>query len=284
MHEKVCLITGATDGIGKVAAHELARAGATVVLVGRNAAKCASVADTIRQTTGNAAVNYLVADLSSQQALRELAAAFQEGYSRLDVLLNNVGAVYTRRQESVDGIEMTWALNHLSYFLLTQLLLDQLRQSAPSRVVNVSSDAHRGAGLNLADPEAKRGYNGLRAYAQSKLANIVFTYELARRLEGTGVTANALHPGIVATRFAANNGFVGRLLRGAMDVVSISAEEGAKTSSYLASSPEVAGMSGQYFDKCRAVRSSPASYDEQTARQLWELSAAMTGSGARAGA
>jgi NAD(P)-dependent dehydrogenase (short-subunit alcohol dehydrogenase family) len=179
---------------------------------------------------------------------------------------------------SADGIEMTWALNHLGYFLLTTLLLDMLRASAPARIVNVSSEAHRRARLHFADVEYRRGYNGYTAYGQSKLANVLFTYELARRLAGTSVTANALHPGFVATNFAHNNGVLVRgLMRVIQSVGGLTPEQGAATSVYLAASPDVEGVTGGYFEALRAVRSSPASYDQAAAQRLWEVSAQMSG-------
>jgi NAD(P)-dependent dehydrogenase (short-subunit alcohol dehydrogenase family) len=209
--------------------------------------------------------------------VRRLADDFKSHFSRLDVLVNNAGAVFLTRHESADEIEMTFGLNHLNYFLLTNLLLDMLIASAPARVVNVSSGAHNGARLNFDDLENKRGYNGMRAYGQSKLANLLFTYELARRLEGKGVTANALHPGFVASNFAKNNLGILKPLMSLIQLGAISPEEGAQTSIYLASSPEVAGVTGKYFVKKKAVTSSTASYDEETARRLWDISARLTG-------
>jgi len=277
MQGKTCLVTGATGGIGLVTALELARQGARVVLVGRSRERCLEVVEGIRQQTGNTSVDFIVADLSSLEQIRRTAGEFTARHNRLDVLVNNVGAFFWKRQESVDGIEMTLALNHLSYFLLTNLLLDVLKASAPARVVNVSSDAHRGVQMNFDDLQSKRRYTGFRVYAQSKLANVLFTYELARRLEGSGVTANALHPGFVATNFAKNNGFLFRLFMPLAQLSAISPEEGARTSIYLASSPEVEGVTGKYFVRERAVPSSPESYDEQNSRRLWDVSLELTG-------
>jgi NAD(P)-dependent dehydrogenase (short-subunit alcohol dehydrogenase family) len=267
-----------------------------VVLVGRDPERCDAAVGTIRRETGNAAVEALQADLSSQAEVRRLADLFLERHDRLHVLLNNAGAMYATRRESVDGIEMTLALNHLAYFLLTHLLLDRLKASAPARIVNVSSNAH---GIvkrfHFEDPQARAGYGRSRLadlalvtlapvahpafvqYSQTKLANLLFTYELARRLEGTGVTANALHPGFVATRFMAGNGTLGWFMRRWAGLFAISPEEGAKTSVYLASSPEVEGVSGRYFVKQRPVDSSPASRDAEAARRLWRLSEELTG-------
>lgn len=276
MHGKIVLVTGATAGIGEVAARELARLGATVVGVGRNAEKCRTVAEQIRAATGDVQVEFLVADLSTQAGGRQVANEFKRRYSRLDVLLNNAGAYFATRQTSADGLEMTFALNHMAYFLLTDLLLDVLKASAPARIINVSSEAHRGFKLNFDDLQNERGYNGFPAYGQSKLANVLFTHELARRLAGTGVTANALHPGFVATNFGHNNGsVVSFLMKIIQQLGALKPEQGAATSIYLATAPAVAQVTGQYFDKSRAVSSSPESYDEAAARRLWEASAAL---------
>ncbi len=278
MNGKVCLITGATGGIGRETALALAKQGATVVGVGRNPQKCADTAGVIKQLSGNPQVEFLVADLSVQAQIRKLAEEFKRRYHRLDVLINNAGAIFWQRRESADGIEMTLALNHLNYFLLTALLRDVLVASGPARVVNVASRAERGGKINFDDMELKQGYSAMRAYGQSKLANIMFTYALARRLAGTEVTANALHPGFVASGFARNNGplfdwgmrIIGR-------VGGITPERGAQTSIYLASSPEVEGVTGKYYSDCRPTRSQPASYDEAAQERLWALSEAMTG-------
>ena len=277
MAGKTCLVTGATAGIGRKVALELAHMGADVVLASRNPARCAATADEIREESGNPAVEYLVADLSSQEQVRRLAQEFKERHQRLDVLVNNAGALFIRRQKSADGIEMTFALNHLSYFLLTNLLLDVLTASAPARVVNVASSSHREARLNLVDAHDPRRYFGYRAYARSKLCNVLFTYELARRFEGTGVTANALHPGLVATNFMANNGPFGRFLNFFFRIRGISIEAGAMTPVYAATSPVMEGISGKYLDKMQVVRSSHRSYDESLAAALWELSCDLTG-------
>jgi len=279
MNGKVVLITGATNGIGRVAALELAEMGATVIVVGRDAARTEATIHEIKQQTGSSAVDQIVADLSPMAEVRRAAEEFKSRYKRLDVLVNNAGAVFRQRQETVDGYEMTFALNHLAYFLLTNLLLDLLKTSAPSRIVNVSSDAHTSGKMNFDDLHSQRSYGqmGFAPYGNSKLANVLFTYELARRLQGTGVTANVLHPGFVASGFGRNN-------RGLMDLAmrvlhrfAISPEEGAQTIIYLASSPAVEGVSGKYFYKSKAVQSSPASYDEAAARRLWEMSEQMVG-------
>ena len=277
MENKVVLVTGATNGIGYEAAKALAAKGVTIVGVGRNPQRCADAVSRIKAAAGNARIEFLVADLSLQAEVRRVAAEFKHKYDRLDVLLNNAGAFFASRQTNRDGQEMTWALNHLNYFVLTDELLDVLKASAPARIVNVSSDAHaRAKGINFADVEFKHGYNSWTAYGQSKLANIMFTYELARRLQGTHITANALHPGFVATGFGHNNG---GLMRTGMSVVQKIAarkpEQGAQTSVYLASSPEVEGISGQYFVDSRATKSSGVSYDVEAQQRLWELSEQM---------
>ena len=277
MAEKTCLVTGATSGIGRVTALELAHMGADVVIVGRDPARCALTAADIQEESGNPYVDFLVADLSSQEEIRRLAKEFKERRQRLDVLVNNAGAIHMSRRKSVDGIEMTFALNHLSYFLLTNLLLDVLSASAPARVVNVASAVHEKAKIDLFDIQAPRRYSGFRAYSRSKLCNLLFTYELARRLEGTGVTANALHPGLVATNILTNNGILGRFLNLLLGVRGISVEAGALTSVYAASSPELEGVSGKYLDKKQIVPSAARSFDEAQAAALWELSASLTG-------
>ena len=277
MEGKTCLVTGATSGIGKAAARELARLGATVVVAGRNPEKTAATVQDIRRQTGNPSVDFLLADLSSQQQVRRLAEEFKGRYPRLEVLVNNAGAIMLSRRQSVDGIEMTFALNHLSYFLLTGLLLDSLIDSSPSRVVNVSSIAHQKATIDFEDLQGTQRYRGMRAYGRSKLANLLFTFELARRLEGTGVTANAVHPGLVATGLLTNNGLAGRLINLGLRVAGKGVAAGAETVVYLAASPGVAGVTGQYFVERKPVASSQASRDAATAGRLWRISAEMTG-------
>jgi NAD(P)-dependent dehydrogenase (short-subunit alcohol dehydrogenase family) len=277
MQGQVCLVTGATAGIGLVTARELARKGARVILVGRSSERCSRAADEIRAQAGTTSVEWLVADLSCKASIRRLAEQVGSRTPRLDVLVNNAGGIFPKRQESADGIEMTFALNHLSYFLLTSLLRPLLEQSAPARVVSVASDAHKGVSIEFDDIEGKSRYSGWRAYQQSKLANILFTYELARRLDGTRVTANTLHPGFVRTSIFRDGGVVGWLLRRAADVIALTPEEGARTSVYLASSPDAATVSGRYFVKERPAESSRQSHDASAALRLWRLSEEMTG-------
>lgn len=278
MDERVCLITGGTQGIGRITAREIARRGMRVVLAARDEARANETAVAIRAETGSPAVDYLIADLSSQEQVRRLADEFVRRYGRLDVLVNNAGAVFATRQVTVDGVEHTFALNHLAPFLLTNLLLGALTSAAPSRVVTVSSMAHNGAHINFDDPQFERHpYRAFAAYGQSKLTNILFSYELARRLAGSGVTANTLHPGFVATNFGRSNGGVWPPLFTLLRPFMISAERGAQTSIYLATSPEVEDVNGRYFAKCKPRRSSPASYDVESQRRLWELSERLTG-------
>lgn len=277
MDGKVCMVTGATSGIGLVTARALAQRRATVVVVARNPDRGAAVVGRIIQETGHDAIELLVGDLASQAQTVQLAEAFQHRFDRLDVLVNNAGALFTQRRLSVDGIEMTFALNHLGYFWLTHLLLERLKASAPARIVNVASNAHWHGRMNFDDVEGQRGYGGWRAYCQSKLANVLFTYALAPRLAGTGVTANVLHPGFVATNFGLDNtGALAWLIR-LGQIAALSPTQGAATTIYLATAPDVAGMTGQYFVKKRAVRSSPASYDKAVGQRLWQLSETMVG-------
>jgi len=276
---KTCLVTGATSGIGEATALGLARMGATVVVVGRDPAKCEATVARIRLESGNLAVEHLLADLSSQAEVRTLAAGFLRRHGRLDVLVNNAGGVFLRRRLSVDGIEMTLALNHLSHFLLTGLLVEALRRGAPSRVVNVSSGGHRRSPLDLDDLELRRGYAPLIAYYRSKFANILFTYELSRRLEGTGVAANVLHPGLVLTNIANQSG---RLIGWGWRFYArrhgaLTPEEGASNVLFVASSPALDGVTGAYFFKATREDSAPGTEDKEAARRLWQASVKLTG-------
>ena len=278
MRGRICLVTGATDGIGWTTARALARDGARVILVGRSEAKGETRAAALRAETGNDAVGFERADLAAQGDVRALAGRLAAELPRLDVLVNNVGAWFHRRLESPDGIEMTWALNHLGPFLLTGLVLDLLGAAPAGRIVNVSSRAHRGPQVNFDDPEGARRYAGWRAYQQSKLANLLFTYRLAERLARGGVTANGLHPGFVASRFGHNNTGLPRLAAGAAQrLFAISEERGAETSHYLAADEAVAGVSGRYFVRRRPAESSPASRDPEAQTRLWRMSEEMTG-------
>ena len=275
MHGKVCVVTGANSGIGRVAALELAERGATVVLVCRNEARGAPVLEEMARRRGSGNATLLTADLSSQRQVRQVAAAFLERFDRLDVLINNAGvAGWGTRLVTEDGLETTFAVNHLAPFLLTSLLLDRLRASAPARVITVSSAAHRNGGLDFDDLQGERHYSGFGAYSRSKLANVLFTRELSRRLEGTGVTANCLHPGVVATGIFRN---LPRWMRVVFSSpLVLSPEQGADTMLYLATAPEVDEVSGRYFVRRKPARTSRASQDAAAARRLWEASEALT--------
>ncbi len=279
MQDKIVMVTGSTAGIGKATALEIARMGASVIVVGRNEEKTREAVSMIRRETGNDNVDYLLADLSSIDQVITLADQFKAKHDRLDVLVNNVGAFLWSRQETDDGIEMTFALNHLvGYFLLTYLLLDVIQASPSARIVNVSSAAHFGGKIDFEDLEGRLRYTGWKAYGQSKLADVMFTYALARRLVRTGVTVNALHPGVVASNFAVTNNrntVLTRLFRVVTNLFSISEAEGAETSVYLATSPEVEGVTGRYFDDKQEKRSSKASYDQAAQERLWQVSEEM---------
>jgi NAD(P)-dependent dehydrogenase (short-subunit alcohol dehydrogenase family) len=279
MQGKVCLITGATNGIGKVAALELAKKGATVIVAGRDPQKTEQVVRDIRQAAGHERVYHALADLSLLSGVHALADDILNRYDRLDVLLNNAGGIYNERHVTSEGLELTFALNHMSYFLLTHRLLELLCESAPARVINVSSNAHFGIQkLDFDNLQGEKSYFGFGAYSRSKLANVLFTYELARRLVGTGVAANALHPGAVSTGFGMNNKDVfSKVLFTLFKMVTIPPEQGAQTSIYLASSPKVNGITGKYFTKSKPVASSPASYDEEAQHRLWQVSEQIAG-------
>ena len=275
---KVCLITGGNSGIGKATALGLAEMGASIVIVGRNKERCDAAVAEIKEKSGNKSVDVMLADLSSQSAVRKMADEFTKEHSRLDILVNDAGVTLFRRRVTVDGIEITFAVNHLAYFLLTNLLLELLKKSAHSRIVNVASAAHYGAKVDFEDIQGERHYSSLRAYGQSKLANVLFTYELARKLEGTGITANCLHPGFVQSNLGRDNGAAFLYLFRFMKAFTArSPEKGAETVVYLASSPEVAGITGKYFTDKKEVKSSDESYDGSTAKRLWELSEELTG-------
>ncbi len=277
MKGDTCLVTGATSGIGFVTARELARKGAAVIIAGRSQAKAQKAADQVRAETGSEQVCSVWADLSSLAEIREMAAEIQRRHSRLDVLVNNAGAYFLRRQESVDGYEMTFATNHLSYFLLTDLLLDLIKVSASARIINVSSNSHYNNPLDFDDLQNKTRYRGMQPYGRSKFANVLFTYELARRLQDSKVSVNALHPGFVRTNMGKNNGWFARLILPLVQLPGVTPEVGAGTTIFLATSPEVKGVSGKYFVKKVAVDSDPATYDKAAAARLWEISAGMVG-------
>jgi NAD(P)-dependent dehydrogenase (short-subunit alcohol dehydrogenase family) len=274
---RVCVVTGASSGIGRATARALAGMGATLALVCRDRGRGEEARAALRAESGNDAIALFLADLSSQAEIRRLATELGERYPAIHVLVNNAGVVNLQRTTTVDGIETVFAVNHLGYFLLTDLLLGRLRSSSPARIVNVASDAHRFGTIDLDDLGHARRYRTMRVYGASKLANILFTYELARRLEGTGVTVNCLHPGAVATRLGQNNGRVATVLTKLLKPFFRTPEQGAATAIYLASSPAVEGVSGKYFVNSREARSSAATYDTELARRLWAASARLTG-------
>lgn len=277
---KTCLITGATSGIGKETALGLARAGGRVVLVARDKNKGEMVRQFIKDQTGNPDIDLLVADLSSQADIRDMATRFEQNHQQLHLLINNAGIILFERERVMtpEGHEMIFAVNYLSQFLLTNLLLDVLKRSAPARIINMSSAAQGwwGTRLDLDNLEGEKHFSGFLAYASSKLAIICFTYELARRLEGTGVTANTLHPGLVRTNFGCNDQGKGPI-QFISRVFGMSPRQGARTSLHLATSPDLDGVTGQYFIKCKPRRSCPSSYNEKLARALWRISEQKTG-------
>jgi NAD(P)-dependent dehydrogenase (short-subunit alcohol dehydrogenase family) len=277
MRGKTVVITGATGGIGLEAAVALAREGARVVLVGRNPGKTTAAVGEVRKRSGSATVESLLCDFSSQESIRKLAGDLRARCERIDVLVNNAGAVHPRRTLTGDRIESTFAVNHLGYFLLTSLVTDLLVKSAPARIVNVASVAHYRGTLDFDDLGFERGYQLMKAYSRSKLANVLFTRELARRLSGTGVTVNALHPGAVATGiWSAAPGWVRPVLAVAKRFM-LSPEEGARRIVYLASSPEVAETTGLYFEKDRARKPARLAQDDALASRLWSESARLVG-------
>jgi NAD(P)-dependent dehydrogenase (short-subunit alcohol dehydrogenase family) len=267
MKDQIVLITGSTDGIGKETARQLAALGATVLVHGRNAARCQATVDEVRQTTGNPRVDFLTADLASQRQVRQLAAEVLACYDRLDVLINNAGVILLQRQVTEDGLETSFAVNHLAPFLLTTLLLERLKQSAPARIVNVSSTVHYDARIDFDDLQSTRRYNGVVAYKAAKLGNVLFTLELAERLQGSGVTANCLHPGAVTTK----------LLDTGWGWTGIPVSQGAVLPVFLASSPDVATVTGKYFEHITPESASPQAYDARLRRKFWDASAALVG-------
>lgn len=276
MKPKISIVTGGTSGIGLVTAEALARRGDRVLLLGRDPNRTEQAARHVQSATGNTP-EALIGDLSSFADVRRLTDEIRSRVDRIDLLVNNAGAIFLDRSLSADGIEMTFALNHFGHFLLTNRLIDLLEAGAPARVVHVASDAAKVARrIDEANLRGEAGYAGWRSYAQSKLANVLFSNELARRLEGRGVTSNALHPGFVQTRFFDKPGLVARITRLVAGGFAITPEQGAKTSIHLATAPEVEGTTGGYFEKCRQVPPTRASQDREAARRLWEISTEWT--------
>jgi len=275
MQGKTVVITGATSGIGEIAAIRLAEQGARIVFTARDQARATDTLAALRKANARADHTLHMADLSLLSEMKRVAGELARE-PQIDVLVNNAGALFNKRQETADGLEMTFALNHMAYFVVTNLLLGKLKPGA--RIVTVASNAHRGGKLDLGDLQARKGYIGFPVYARSKLCNILFNRELARRIVGSGVTANALHPGFVATRFGDNSGgLIRTVLKVAKPIGAISPEEGAKTIIYLASSPEVAAVSGEYFYECKPATPTAEARNDEDARKLWEISESIAG-------
>ncbi len=281
MHGKTVVVTGGTSGIGGVAALALARAGARIVLVARDSQRAEATLRRLREEGPGLGHALHLADLSRLYEIKRVGAEIATAEPRIDVLVNNAGALFDRMQTTEDGLERTFATNHIAYFVLTEALRERLAASVPARIVNTASGAHRGATLDWSDLQSTKNYSGFKAYSRSKLYNILFTRELARRLHGVGVAANCLHPGFVATRFAdGTSGFTRLGARVAKALFAIPPEKGAETIVYLASSPEVEGVTGRYFAKCRPATTTAIAQDEDAARRLWDVSAELTGVGA----
>ena len=278
MRGKVVVITGATSGIGSVAAEELAGMGARIVMVARDKSRAEAELGRLRQK-GTAAHSVHYADLSRLDEMRRVGAEIAAAEPRVDVLINNAGAMFGQRTLTADKLEMTFATNHMSYFVLTEMLRDRLAASAPARIINTSSDAHRRAHIDFADLQSANHYGGFRVYSISKLCNVLYTRELARSFSGKGVTANSLHPGFVATRFGDQSGGFASKMIGMMKAFAISPQKGAETIVYLASAPDVANVTGEYFYKCKATPASRDGQDHEAARRLWAESAKLAGIG-----
>jgi NAD(P)-dependent dehydrogenase (short-subunit alcohol dehydrogenase family) len=275
--DKISLVTGANSGIGKETALGLARLGATVVLACRNREKGEAALNDIRQKSGSSALELMTVDLADLSSVRKMAAGYLDTHAKIDVLINNAGLILTKRSVTVDGFETTFQVNYLSHFLLTHLLLDSLKRSAPSRVINVSSSAHTSGHMHFDDLQCAKGYNAFKSYGQSKLAEVLFTYELARRTSGTKVDVNCLHPGSVASNWGRGSGsWLSAGLR-LFSVFETSPQKGAETSIFLASEPRLEGVSGKYFSNKKEIRSSAESYDVDEARRLWDASCELLG-------
>jgi len=272
MTGKICLVTGGNSGIGKATAIGLAKMGATVVIVSRSREKGEIAVNDIIGKSENKNVEMIQADMSSQDSIHQLADEFKAQHKKLHLLINNAGVYLTKRTTTPDGFESTFAVNHLGPFLLTSLLLDILKASAPSRIVNVTSDAHKGANIHFDDLQGEKRFSGWQAYGQSKLAMILYTHELAKKLEGTGVTVNSAHPGVVRTNFAKNNGGLVMLGFRFLGMFFISPDSAAKRILYVATSPDLDGVTGKYFAKMHEVKSSQGSYDDDSAKRLWQVS------------
>jgi len=277
MKGRTCIVTGATSGIGRASVDALSRAGARLVLVARNAEKAEQVRRELVADRADAEVSIHLADLSRLDDVRKVVPALLEDCPKIDVLLNNAGITTLHRELTVDGFEMMFATNHLAPYLLTRLLLDRIVATPDARIVNVASEAHRFASFDLDDLQSEKRFFGLRVYGSSKLANILFTHALAKRIEGTGATANCLHPGAVYTNLGTDAGFLFKIIHPLSKPFLRSPENGARTSVYLCTSPEVAGVNGLYFDLCKPKRPNALARDDAAAERLWQLSAEMVG-------
>ncbi|HEY2885173.1 MAG TPA: SDR family oxidoreductase [Rhizomicrobium sp.] len=281
MQGKTVVVTGGTSGIGEVAALRLAEKGARIVLIARDQTRAAATLAKLKNANPSAAHAAHYGDLSALAEMKRVAGEVAAAEPRIDVLVNNAGAVFLSRKTSVDGLEMTFATNHMAYFVVTNILLDRLKATPRARIVSTASDAHRSGKLDFDDLQSEKSYGSFRVYGTSKLCNILFTRELARRLDGADVTANCLHPGFVGTRFGQNNAsnILTKLLRDAVMSLGISPEEGAKTIIHLASSPDVATISGEYFYKCKVAEPTAAAQNDDDAKRLWDVSAKIAGLG-----
>ena len=276
MRNRICMVTGATSGMGKATAAALAQMGATVILVARDQSKGEAVRDEIRMQSGNTNVEMMLADLSSQSSIRKLADTFRRNYQHLHVLINNAGGIFFQRETTVDDLEMTFAVNYLASFLLTDLLLDVLKASVPARIINISSNVERIGKIDFDDLQHEKRYSGMGAYAQAKLAIMLFTYLLASRLEGTGVTVNAITPGPVATNFGKNGNHLMNVLLPVLFRFATPVEKGAQTAIALASDPLFEGITGKVYYRGKELHSSRKSYDAALQKQLWQVSEALT--------
>jgi NAD(P)-dependent dehydrogenase (short-subunit alcohol dehydrogenase family) len=273
MKNKVCVITGATSGIGKLAAISLAKKGTELVLVCRDTNRAKELIEEIQKLTGNSKVNVLNADLSQQSAIRQVVDEIKKQHPIIDILVNNAGIAVRDRRLSADGIELTFAVNHLAYFLLTNLLLETIKSSAPARIINVSSEAHRNAKLDFDNLQSEKSFSGFGAYSITKLCNLLFTYELARRLTGTGVTVNAFHPGYLNTNIFRE---ARSLLRFLVRLTAGNPQRGADGIAHLATAPELDNVTGKYFKGTQIAQSSPISHNQAAAEKLWEISSRLT--------
>jgi retinol dehydrogenase 12 len=276
LSNKIILVTGATNGIGLETAKALAFAGATLILVARNQEKGLFVTKNLIKEFNNKKIEFIKADLSLQTEIKNMVRIFNEKYERLDILINNAGGYFPKRSETLEGIEMTFALNHLSYFLSANLLMDKLKASNEGKIINVSSSAHLFSKLDFDDIQMTKRYGGYKAYGRSKLCILLFTYELAKRVEKYGITVNALHPGIVDSGFGTGTGGLFQFTKPFFKIFGISPEKGARTSIFLSTSNDVKGISGKYFIKNIETKSSKFSYNETAQKQLWDISLQIT--------